>query len=176
MVEAIGKLPPYLDATLVLMGNFFPKAWQSELEQMTGWQAVNYMGWQSRQSVMSELKSARAGLVVLHPEQIYIDSIPNKLFEYMAAGLPVIASNFPWWQKLIVELDCGLVVNPLDSQDIADAMQYLLEHPDIAEKMGHNGRQAVKNRFNWEADSKQLLDLYHLLLSGEKSSKVSEIP
>lgn len=84
----------------------------------------------------------------------------NKLFEYMASGLPVIVSDTPGWRWLTDELRCGLAVDPLDPGSIAAAIEYLLSHPDEAEEMGRRGRQAVQDRFNWEAEAGNLIGLY----------------
>jgi glycosyltransferase involved in cell wall biosynthesis len=95
--------------------------------------------------------------------------MPTKLFEYMATGLPVIASNFPHWKEILEDNHCGLVVDPLNPKEIARAIEYLLDHPEEASRMGENGRQAVKDKYNWEEEGKKLLDLYERLLTERKS-------
>jgi glycosyltransferase involved in cell wall biosynthesis len=83
----------------------------------------------------------------------------------MAAGLPVIASDFPLWREIVEEAGCGLLVDPKDPQAIADAMQWILDHPEEAAEMGRRGRAAVEARYNWEAESAKLVSLYRRLLS-----------
>ena len=78
----------------------------------------------------------------------------------MAAGLPIIASNFSLWKEIIEGNHCGICVNPLDPKEIARAIEYLIEHPEEAKKMGENGRKAVLEKYNWENESKKLLDVY----------------
>ena len=75
--------------------------------------------------------------------------MPNKLFEYMAAELPIIASNFPLWEEIIEGNECGLTVDPLNPKEIAEAIEYLLEHPEERHRMGENGREAVSEKYNW---------------------------
>ena len=101
-----------------------------------------------------------AGLVLFHPEPNHINAQPNKLFEYMSAGLPVIASHFPMWRRIVEDYDCGLCVNPQDPQAIAAAMIMLATHPERARLMGMNGRSAVMAKFNWEQEQQVLLDVY----------------
>jgi hypothetical protein len=86
------------------------------------------------------------------------------MFEYMAAGLPVIASDFSLWREIVDGSGCGLLVDPMDPEAIAEAMQWILEHPAESEAMGRRGRQAVKERYNWEQEAKKLIRLYRRLL------------
>jgi len=90
--------------------------------------------------------------------------MPNKMFEYMIAELPIIASNFLLWREIVEKNNCGICVNPLDPKEIAEAIEYLIEHPDEARKMGENGRKAVLEKYNWEKESKKLLKIYEELL------------
>ncbi|MEX1014416.1 MAG: glycosyltransferase, partial [Candidatus Paceibacterota bacterium] len=88
---------------------------------------------------------------------------PNKLFEYMHAGLPVIASDFPLWREIIEGNNCGLLVNPLNPNEIAEAILWLYNNPDKAREMGRNGQKAVKEKYNWEQEEKKLLQLYETI-------------
>jgi glycosyltransferase involved in cell wall biosynthesis len=90
------------------------------------------------------------------------------LFEYMAAGLPVIASNFPLWKEIVTGIGCGVLVDPLKPTEIADAIEYLLTHPAEAEQMGIRGREAVERKFNWECEQHKLLQFYESLLAGRE--------
>jgi glycosyltransferase involved in cell wall biosynthesis len=99
-------------------------------------------------------------LVVLHPTKAYVDSQPTKLFEYMSAGLTVIASEFPIWRRSVAAARCGLLVDPLSPEAIARALEWLLEHPSEAAEMGRRGQQAVNERYNWELESEHLIATY----------------
>ena len=83
----------------------------------------------------------------------------------MAAGIPVIASDFPLWRKIIEEAGCGLLVNPLDTRAIATAIERLITTPAEAEEMGQRGRKAVEAHFNWANEEKTLLSFYASLLT-----------
>lgn len=92
---------------------------------------------------------------------------PVKLFEYMSAGLPVIASNFPLWKEIVEGGNFGITVDPLRPQEIAEAIEYLLERPELCEEMGRNGREAVEEKYNWEVESEKLLKFYKRVLFNE---------
>ncbi len=100
------------------------------------------------------------GIATLHPIPNYIESYPTKLFEYMAMGLPVITSNFPLYEKIIVDAKCGICVDPLNPREIAHAINSLVVDSELAVKMGDNGRKAVEENYNWRNEEKKLLDFY----------------
>jgi glycosyltransferase involved in cell wall biosynthesis len=104
-----------------------------------------------------------AGVVTLHPVTSYIECMPVKMFEYMAAGIPVIASHYPRWRAIVEGYDCGISVDPLDAAAIAAAMDYFVTHPEEAKRMGENGRRAVLEKYNWNPESRKLIGLYERL-------------
>lgn len=167
MVLAVGLLPRYLQARLQLAGDFNPMGFEEELTRVSGWERVDFLGWQSREQVYRLFGRARIGLVVLHPLVNYLTSYPIKLFEYMGAGLPVIASDFPLWRKIVEEAGCGLLVNPLDSERIAEAIQWLLVHPEEAEAMGRRGQDTVRKYYNWDTEAKKLVAFYRTILKSQ---------
>ena len=152
-------------ARLNLAGNFSEKQVRLDVGAAPGWARVNELGFVSRSQVRDVLACSVAGLVTLHPTPAYLDSLPIKMFEYMSAGLPVIASDFPLWRELIEGNECGLCVDPQDPKAIAAAIDRLIEDPDLARRMGGNGRRAVHERYNWSIEENKLLALYQRLLN-----------
>jgi hypothetical protein len=165
MVEAMGLLPEGLATKLILAGELSPPSFRHELAGLPGWGRVEMLGLISRRAVAQLFGNVRAGLVLFLPEPNHVRSQPNKLFEYMSAGIPVIASDFPLWREIVEEAGCGLVVNPLDPQAIAGAIEHLLTHPEEAEAMGRRGREAVEKKYNWASEEKKLLALYEEVLA-----------
>jgi glycosyltransferase involved in cell wall biosynthesis len=161
MVKAVGLTKT--DVRFVLGGNFGQQDFEAQVRAEAGWQKVDYRGWLDREGVKVALKKSVAGLVTLHPIINYLDALPVKMFEYMAAGLPVIASNFPLWKQIIEGNQCGLCVDPLDPKAIAKAIDFLVTHPEEAEQMGRNGQKAVLEQYNWGIEEQKLLDLYNSL-------------
>ena len=120
----------------------------------------NAPGHLDRDGIGRLLAASRAGLVTLHPTVNHLDALPVKMFEYMAAGIPVIASDFPLWRGIVDGAGCGLCVDPRDPAAIAAAIDYLAGHPEIARRMGENGRAAVHARYNWRTESTKLIAFY----------------
>jgi glycosyltransferase involved in cell wall biosynthesis len=164
MVRAMAGVPAELGASLTLAGRFDPPSLEEEVRLEPGWDRVRAVGWRSREQVADLLARAVGGLVLYHPEPNHVDAQPNKLFEYLSAGVPIIASDFPLWRSLVDEARCGLLVDPLDPAAIATALTWLLEHPDEAAEMGERGRAAVAERFNWSHEAAVLIDTYAELM------------
>lgn len=152
-------------AQLILAGVAESTAVTAAIEHSVTAGKTIFKGKVSRSGVNEILNESKAGLVTFLPEPNHINAQPNKMFEYMAAGIPVIASDFPLWQKIISENKCGICVDPKDIKAIADAVNYLTTHDDEAQQMGVNGRKAVEEKFNWKVEEKKLIELYHKLAS-----------
>jgi glycosyltransferase involved in cell wall biosynthesis len=165
MVQAMSFLPETMQITLNLAGEFSPPSLAARIASLKGWDRSRFLGTISRTQVAELLSDTRAGLVVFRPEPNNFECAPNKLFEYMQAGIPVIASDFPGFRRVVAEAQCGLLVDPLKPREIAEAIEYLVTHPEEAEQMGGRGREAVSNRFHWAGEERKLLELYQTLLA-----------
>jgi glycosyltransferase involved in cell wall biosynthesis len=146
-----------------MAGTFAPADLLEACRRRPGWSRVEATGHLDRGAVNRLLQTSIAGLVTFHPQPNHMTAQPNKLFEYMSAGLPLIASSFPMWRELVSSIDCGLVVDPLNPIQIARAIDRLVDHPNEAERMGRNGRDAILERFNWSREESALLELYRRL-------------
>lgn len=165
IVEAIGIVSRSSDFRLHLAGKFSPPELGAALKEMDEWKNVQFHGWINREIFQKLAADSIAGLVTFHPIPNHIDAQPNKLFEYMLEGLPVIASDFPLWREIIQEANCGILVDPMNPKQIANALQWLLDHPEEAKIMGKNGRKAVLENYSWANEEKKLLNLYENLMA-----------
>jgi glycosyltransferase involved in cell wall biosynthesis len=152
------------DARLLLAGRFSPPDLTNRLAGCPGWSQVDVLGHVDRAGLAATLARSRAGLAVLAPVPTYVVSQPTKLYEYMAAGLPVIASNFPGWRKIVEGNQCGTCVDPSDPGAVAHAIRGILSHPEDADAMGRNGRRAVERDYSWERQGRMLTELYERVL------------
>ncbi len=151
-------------ATLNLCGEFHSQELRSRVHAHAGWQRVREHGVMDRAGVRDVLARSMAGVVTLHPVPNYVHSQPIKMFEYMSAGIPVIASDFPLWRDIVLGNDCGVVVDPMQPGDIAAAIDRLVTDPAEARRLGENGRRAVRERYSWEAEVPSLLRFYREVL------------
>jgi glycosyltransferase involved in cell wall biosynthesis len=158
MATAFALLPEGMTGTVA--GTFYPAALEAEIAALPGWTRVRYLHQVPRAEVVQAMRDARAGLVLNHPTVNYVDAYPTKMFEYMALGLPVVCSNFPLWTEIVRGADCGVAVDPRDPEAIAAAITALGDDPELARRLGENGRRAIAERFNWEAEVAKLEALY----------------
>lgn len=110
--------------------------------------------------VVTHISSAQVGVVLFRNFSLnHYYATPNKLWEYMNAGLPVVASNFPVLKAIVEDYHLGCTCNPEDPQDIANAINYILSDKSRYEGMKKNAMEAAKI-FNWENESVRLLEVY----------------
>jgi glycosyltransferase involved in cell wall biosynthesis len=163
--EMIAALPLAGSAVrLSLAGDWETDGLRKQCTKLTGWDQVEERGFLDRAGVRALLEAAQAGLVLFQPIPNHLAAQPNKMFEYMAAGLPVIASDFPLWRSIVEGAGCGLLVDPLDPKKIAAAMRWIMDHPPEARALGDRGRQAVRKTYNWDREFPKLLALYESLI------------
>lgn len=148
---------------LILAG---PVASEPLRERLTGTGAnVEYRGQLPASDVPKIVSDGAVGLVLFHPLPNNLEAQPTKIFEYMAAERPFICSDFPFWRQLVGAYDCGVFVDPLDPQAIADALDGLLSDHSRAVTMGRNGRQAVIDNFSFENEAVRLVDATRRLIA-----------
>lgn len=138
------------------------------LKKMPSWSTVEYLGKIPHSEVIHMFERATIGIALF-------DYTPNagykkgtlgntKIFEYMRNAIPVICTDFILWKEIIDKWECGICVNPHNIDAIYKAIEYLLFNPDVAKKMGENGRKAIEAEYNWEKQELNLLGLYEKIL------------
>ncbi len=104
------------------------------------------------------LSECDIGLLAV-PRSFGVNALPNRLFEYMAVGLPIIAPHYGIEVRSVVEATgCGVLTDCEDPKAVADALVALVSHPERAREMGAAGRVAFRERYNWEREVRPLLD------------------
>ena len=163
LVKAMDKT----SSRLVLAGKFESNEYRASLEALPQWEKVDYMGFLSRNEVNEMLQTCTAGIATLLNVGQYnlFDAFPIKVYEYMAAALPVIISRSDYAEKILAVHKFGICVNPDSPEEIAEAINYISSHPKEAEILGQNGRKAILEKYNWTVEEKKLLDIYEQILT-----------
>lgn len=154
------KMMEQIEGKLFLAGAL-DDSYRKELEGITSWRKVKCLGYLDRSGVARLYRESDIGLCILKniPNTYY--GFPNKIFEYMEAGLPVICSDFPNYREIVEGNNCGIAVPCNDIVAAIKAVKEIRSHPELAVQMGENGRKAVREKYNWKTEEKKLLKLYH---------------
>jgi glycosyltransferase involved in cell wall biosynthesis len=124
---------------------------------------IRFIGKISRDEVNELYGNSRAGIVIYQPAANHLEAQPIKLFEFMAAGLPVVASDFPLWREIVEGNQCGICVNPTDPEEVKVACLTLIDNPKMAQALGRNGKAAIDKQYNWKSEENKLVELYNQL-------------
>lgn len=164
-IRQIAKASEISNIELILCGKFHSQGLENEI--LTSYKHVRYLGFLDRAEVSEVLYKSKVGFVTLLNSPNDANSYPIKMFEYMAAGIPVISSNFEVYREIVEKNKCGICVNPYDTDEISHAIDYIIQNPEKAKIMGDNGRRAILEKYNWLTQEKKLIAIYEDLL-GEK--------
>jgi len=154
---------------LYLIGSVTPESFKSKLNTLITELRMNkkirIISHIPYNKIKEYLKNATIGFVTYLPYPNNKSCLPNKLFEYMACGLPVIASDFPLYREVIEEANFGKLVNPENTREISKAIDDLIKNPEELKKMSNNARRAFKNKYNWSYEAKKLIKVYKYLIN-----------
>ena len=158
----------YPNILLRLVGPFASTAEESKVRELVRSYEVDdnvdLLGRVSYVEVHRQIAQSDIGLVLLHPDPNYLNSLPTKLFEYMMMGKPVVISDFPLWRKIVQDSGCGLPVDPLNPEAVRQAVMQLLEDRPLRQEMGNRGREAVLRKYNWDGQGRKLVEFCQELL------------
>ncbi|MFT4031439.1 MAG: glycosyltransferase [Siphonobacter sp.] len=142
-----------------------------EIEALPGYEEVKdhfiFHGYTPALQAYPVAAESLAGVALIRPIGDFPGSYPTKIFEYMALGLPVITSDFPLYQAVVEQHQCGFCLNPTDVQSLYTHLVYLIEHPSERNQMGLNGKKAVREGYNWAAEEQKLQAFYQKIIVQE---------
>lgn len=153
------------DAEYRIVGVCAYPEYEQRLKSLPGWKKVVMLGKIKHEEVNGFMQENSAGMALYTYDDANVNykegTLGNqKLFEYMMAGIPIITSHLRLWEELVKDNDCGLVVEPEDVNTISDAINYLVNNPEEARRMGDNAQRAVKEKYNWSTQEKTLFEAY----------------
>jgi glycosyltransferase involved in cell wall biosynthesis len=165
MVEAIDILKDKVK--LHIVGDVFgaEREWLMPEILRRGLQdTITISGWLPYENVGAEVDKCHVGLILFRDcMQNRLAGPPNKLFNYMNAGLPVLSVAFPEMRRIIENEQCGLLVEGQDVGSIVLAIQRVLASATLVNFMGRAGQAAIKNRYGWHQMSERLISSYDLM-------------
>lgn len=150
------------DVKYLLAGKFTTHSYYERLQKNPKWKDVEFIDGFTHDELSTFFKRSTICNVMRDFSQT---ESPNgsmgviKIFESMEAALPIICSDVPVYREMMNKYKCGLLVDPKDADQIADAINYLVEHKEEAWKMGQEGRRAVLEEYSWDAQSKKYLEI-----------------
>ncbi len=165
---SILKADGYSDVQLELVGPVFPPKLYGRLVKMItdlsleeNVSLIPY--WVDQDRIWQVLAEGDVGLAILDSETAASGSVPTKLFEYMRAGIPIVASAHERWRPVLA--GCAVEVDPSRPEEIAKAIESLYDQPELRKELGERGRRAVRERYNWESEAGRLVGFYERLLA-----------
>lgn len=140
--------------------------------QRPEWQFVDYLGELAQPDAFRQLATVDAGLILFADVASHRHIDPNKIYEYMAHGVPFVASDFPEWQSRLQSANAGIFVSERQSPAAAAAaVLAMLADPEQARELGRNGAEFVQQHYSWQSSAAPvLLGLYQRLLGGAVAS------
>lgn len=162
-IVALRYLPE--DFRLVLIGSFQSDKFREECEMTKEWSQVDYLGFKPMNEVAPIVGSSIVGLSVLHPEKNYLTSLPTKGFEYLAAGTPVVMSDFDYWEPYFT--GCGKLIKPGVPKLIAEAILSLVEDKELYRATQAEGIERA-SLYSWEKEADKLIEFADKLVSKNK--------
>jgi glycosyltransferase involved in cell wall biosynthesis len=168
LVEAFRGLQTI--AELWLVGEFEEDDFQRQI--LTSLPAnVLWLGRKEFSEVLRLYQLSKVGAVVLYPTPSHRHAIPTKMLEYLGAGLPVIASNFPEWSSLVE--GCGVQVDPHDVRQIQDAVRRLLANGSDIAAMSEMARARIAKHFGWKKEGQRLVEYCSRLIYQEQQRRAA---
>lgn len=163
MPRVIGNIP---GARLIIVGSgrhegVFRKL-VNELELQTH---VSFLGWLDYASAIRVIMESDIGLVPHYATESWNTTVPNKLFDYMSMGKPVIVSNAKPTERIVQEEQCGVVFQEKNAEDLARAV-FQLQDRAVRQRMGQTGISAIRRTYNWSVDEERLLRAVDLTVQG----------
>lgn len=158
VVMALEALP---DVRLKLLGPWADETYRAECAALPAWAQVDDLGQVRMDGVYDHVRAADLGVCLLYPVHNYMISLPIKTFEYMACGLPMLVSDFPFWRRTFGPF--AWFADAQDPASITNAVRTAQADTGSRREKALAGRREVEQHYSWESESKRLVDLYRQL-------------
>jgi len=164
-IEAVALVRDTIpDIKLILVGKSKDDTYlKCRVKELSIESNVDYQGWQNPSSFASYISASNIGISPLIRNLHHDTTYANKIFQYLAFGLPIIVSDCPAQANVAIDNNVGLVHRAGDSRDFADKIIELYENKEMYNTMQMNASTLIQNSYNWEKTGVVLIDLYRNL-------------
>lgn len=138
-----------------ILGELFSLAEDNQISNQ-----IDYLGVLSREETVNLQRQSSIGINLSLPHPGTELGLPTKMFEFLAAGIPIIYSAVPHWEALFDGCSVGIAVDSSDPEQIADALEKLVTDNNIARRFGSNGLRLLQKKLNWDVEFPKLQNLY----------------
>ncbi len=147
-----------IDVFLLIIGKGTAEvALRKQAEKLGVSSRISFAGWIDNKMIPEYVASADICLVPHHKCSHWDNTIPNKLFDYMAAGKPVVVSDVAPMERIVSHAKCGLIYKSGDARSLAAKIVELCDSGQ-REALGKNGMKAVQEEYNWDNDATVMLN------------------
>lgn len=161
VVDGMNLLKKYPEIQLILVGDGAVKPiLESKVKEYGLEQNVHFEGWQDQAKVKTYLEVSQVGLVPFKRTPQTDNSSPNKLFQYMYYGLPILSTDCPSIKRVVDKENIGLIYESENKEQFAESVIKLLSDKESMEKFHKNGKKAVAEKYNWKINVQELVDMY----------------
>ncbi len=163
-MESLG----FFDYNCQLIGSIKGKKLRKILTKLPGWNHLSELGKISLENRKNIFSTSKVGVLADKNNKYNQERISPQFFEYLAAGLPVIAPNFENIRKLLKDYKVGKFIDSSETNDYTKAIKSLSENPHELMQFSKTARQAFETDFNWKNEAKKYLIMYRKIASKEK--------
>jgi glycosyltransferase involved in cell wall biosynthesis len=164
MLDAVASLDPGRAVRLRLYGTIAGDGLAERMRRHPGWSGVDYLGQRPWHEVLHSYRASLAGFLLYEKTAEQRWCMPVKLFEFLLSGLPVIATDIPFWRELLEGNPNVHFVDAADTRSVVAAIEWLLAHPEESARRAHAGMLHARARFDWTGEGERLVALYDRLL------------
>ena len=136
---------------------------KNDMETIFDHPLIEYHGLLGYEEAMELMKSCHIGVIPFLPVVSNQNIVPHKLFDYMAAGLTILASDYPGWPAELEKGEIGMLFDPLNQDAAIEYLLALAAEPERIERMGRRAYDLVHERFSWDSQEDRLLGVYGTL-------------
>lgn len=147
-------------------------AFQEQVSRLGLGDRMKVIPWLPFEDAFRLVCSSQIGIIAFQPGwHNHVHALPHKMFDYMVAGVPVVAPEFAVEvSRILRDADCGLLVDSSSPESIREALEFLAKNPEERARLGENGRNAIRTSFNWEHEARNLEQMYKDFVAGTHPS------